>query len=81
MDTTPKQPPTRRLTLSSKHFARGGTGMFGRYTVFFPALLLTGKWLQNCGFEIGQLVDVSYEMGKLIITLAEEDGPPPGFLS
>ena len=61
-------PANRLLTMSSKHFLRG-VGIHSRYYVHFPALLLAGKWLQDCGFKEGDQVIVSWEAGRLTFTL------------
>lgn len=58
---------TRRLTICSKGFER----LSGRRYVFFPALSLSGKWLQDSGFKIGHVVNISCEEGRLTITLSE----------
>lgn len=73
----PGRPVNRRLTLSSKQFLRG-MGMYSRHYVHFPALLLAGKWLQDCGFKEGQHVDVSCEEGRLTITLTALLNPCEG---
>lgn len=33
-----------------------------------PAIVLSGKWLQEAGFESGQYIDVRPESGRLVIT-------------
>ncbi|MFD2921215.1 SymE family type I addiction module toxin [Terrimonas rubra] len=71
----PTPPVNRQLTMSSKHFLRG-VGIYSRYYVHFPALLLAGKWLQDCGFKEGQQVNVSCEEGRLTITLTGKQALP-----
>jgi hypothetical protein len=75
MDTPiiPASPTTRRLTISGKYFARGSMGLYSGHYVYFPALLLTGKWLQSYGFMAGQRVTISCEAGRLIITPVAEE--------
>lgn len=34
-----------------------------------PQIRIQGKWLQKCGFSIGDYVSVQCKRGKLIITL------------
>ena len=58
----------RVLKVQNKLFARKKF----RY-VFFPEICLTGKWLQDCGFQIGQHVEVVTENNKIIISLAWPD--------
>jgi len=57
----------RQMTICNKGFARES----GRY-VFFPIISLSGKWLQEQGFKGGQVIDITCEQGKLIITVAKE---------
>lgn len=38
-----------------------------------PEIRLTGKWLENLGFEIGERIAVSIENGKLTIVLESAD--------
>lgn len=38
----------------------------------YPSLHLSGKWLQENGFMIGQVVDILCEDNMLLITVAEE---------
>lgn len=63
-----KASQTRRLTVCSKGFER----LSGQRWVFFPIISLSGKWLQDSGFKIGHIVDITCEEGKLIITLSKE---------
>jgi len=71
MTTTPKHPnktnPTRRLTICSKGFPR----RWGAY-INFPSINLSGKWLQENGFKIGHVVDISCAEGKLTIIISPE---------
>lgn len=39
-------------------------------TAHCPEIRLLGKWLQQCGFRIGQHIEVKQEQHKLIITPA-----------
>jgi len=57
----------RRMTICNKAFARNG----GQY-VFFPMILLSGKWLREVGFKSGQVIEVTCEDRKLVITLSSE---------
>ncbi len=75
---TPQQPQVRTLKIYDKIFCRGGSFITGnRYTITFPEIRLMGKWLQDCGFEPGQHIEVTTEHNKLTITPAwfekEED--------
>lgn len=56
----------RQMTFCSKTFYRENGKI-----VRFPTLTLTGKWLKESGFKIGQVVDIQYEKTQLIITVAE----------
>lgn len=57
-----------------------GIGFINRYAVMFPEIRLMGKWLQECGFEPGQEIDVATETHKLVITISpkskEEEASP-----
>lgn len=37
-------------------------------------LILSGLWLENCGFKPGKMVNVEANQGQLVITLASPDG-------
>lgn len=37
----------------------------------FPAVLLSGRWLERAGFRIGQTVEVMVRKGRLVIRIAE----------
>lgn len=39
-----------------------------RYTKFFPCISLSGDWLHDAGFEIGQNIIVSIQNNQIIIT-------------
>jgi hypothetical protein len=58
---------TRQITICNKGYAR----QRGRY-VYFPIINLSGKWLKAHGFKSGQVIDITCEAGKLIITIAKE---------
>lgn len=38
-----------------------------------PTIILKGDWLKETGFDIGSLIQVECENGKLIITQREEE--------
>lgn len=38
----------------------------------YPVLTLSGQWLQEAGFHIGCVANVSCKRGKLIVTVAKE---------
>ena len=38
-----------------------------------PTIMLKGKWLQECGFEIGTPITVVCEDGKLVIMVKEQE--------
>lgn len=50
-----------------------------------PSIILKGDWLKESGFDIGGLIQVECENGKLIITQREEEKeqfvPPCGVCS
>ncbi len=59
--------------MSGKHCERVSDDSFSRNRqIVLPSLLLSGKWLQDCGFRIGERVNVSCEAGKLVITLLDK---------
>lgn len=41
-----------------------------------PSIILKGDWLKEAGFDIGGLIQVECENGKLIITQREEEEEP-----
>lgn len=50
-----------------------------------PSIILKGDWLKESGFDVGSLIQVECENGKLIITPREEEAveftPPCGVRS
>ena len=65
--STKKGLSKRQMTFCSKTFRREN----GRY-VKFPTLTLTGKWLKESGFKVGQVVDIQCKNTQLIITVADK---------
>ncbi|HIC8645973.1 SymE family type I addiction module toxin [Elizabethkingia meningoseptica] len=61
-----KKPSKRQMTICRKTFSRECTDY-----VSFPIITLTGKWLKESGFKVGQVVDIHYKTNKLVITIAE----------
>ncbi|MFX5142109.1 SymE family type I addiction module toxin, partial [Acinetobacter baumannii] len=53
---------TRRLTVCNKGFTREL-----RNCVYFPSILLCGKWLRDAGFKSGHTIDIICEDDKIII--------------
>ena len=43
------------------------TNRTSRKTKFTPKITLTGEWLKNLGFEIGQNVEIEIKKNQLII--------------
>lgn len=64
-------PQVRKLTICNKSFRRVSRYRSDRY-VAFPVISLSGKWLQEQGFKSGQVIDITCEAGKLVITIARE---------
>lgn len=58
---------TRQMIVSRKGFDRKSNCY-----VFFPAIQLSGKWLEESGFKNGQVVNITCEERRLIITVAKE---------
>lgn len=63
---------TRALKVGYKHHLRHRRNK--THCVTFPSLLLSGKWLQQQGFERGDHVQVACTAGRLVITIAKEQG-------
>lgn len=36
-------------------------------------IILSGLWLEKCGFTPGKMINVEARLGQLVITLAEQD--------
>ncbi len=60
--------PTRRITIGRNIL----WGSNSRRPTSFPALRLSGKWLRDSGFGIGEVVEIACEAGRLVITIAKE---------
>nr|WP_245796908.1 SymE family type I addiction module toxin [Hornefia porci] len=39
----------------------------------FPKILLQGKWLEQCGFNCGDRIEVHCEEGRLTILLVKQE--------
>lgn len=72
MKTSPSPKSIRRITVYSQTFSR----LYGQSARRVPKLYLCGKWLQDTGFKIGQVVDIACEKGRLIISIAKEQKYP-----
>ncbi len=63
----PKLPKgTRRLKIQPKYYQRLG------HLKTFPSILLSGKWLQDQGFECDSYVIIAEKKGQLVIKLQKE---------
>lgn len=58
----------RRMKVYNKIMLRREHLLYGSYSVTFPEIRLIGKWLQDCGFNPGQEIEVHTEANKLTIT-------------
>jgi toxic protein SymE len=56
----------RRLKVYPKH--RVGN----RHFKVVPEIRLCGQWLRNVGFKSGNFIEVTSEMNKITITMAEK---------
>lgn len=54
----------RQLKVYEKYFSRSYNG-----TVILPEIRLCGKWVQDLGFECGEIVTVRHEKNKITITV------------
>lgn len=54
---------TRKLTISSSYRKR-----IWKKPIFSPKITISGKWLQELGFEIGDKINVQTINNQLIIT-------------
>lgn len=59
---------TRRMKVYSKILKRREK-LAWNYMVTFPEIRLMGKWLQECGFEPGQEINIATASRKLVITI------------
>ena len=70
---TPDNVTIRTMKVYQKVIVRRSPFCYHRsYAVGFPEINLMGKWLANCGFEIGHMIDVYCQDGQLTIRLAEQ---------
>lgn len=53
----------RRVKIQSKHVLRA----YNQQTSF-PEIRLSGKWLQDAGFNSGQSVTILHEKNRIVIT-------------
>ncbi|MBL7711233.1 MAG: SymE family type I addiction module toxin [Chitinophagaceae bacterium] len=61
---------TRALKVGYKHHLRRRRNK--THCIIFPSLLLSGKWLQQQGFERGDRVQVACMAGRLEITVMKQ---------
>ena len=54
----------RKLAVSRRMAKRSGD----RY-VEIPAIILSGRWLEQIGFEAGKRIEVQLQSGRLTITI------------
>ncbi|WP_084694545.1 SymE family type I addiction module toxin [Chryseobacterium vrystaatense] len=59
----------RNLTVSRKSFLRS----YYRHALF-PEIKIAGKWVQECGFEVGDKVAVMVSKNQIILRKMEVDG-------
>ncbi|NIF05171.1 type I toxin-antitoxin system SymE family toxin [Chryseobacterium sp. Tr-659] len=52
----------RNLTVFLKSFSRA----YGRI-VYFPEIRITGKWVQQCGFQAGDRIVVTVSRNQIIL--------------
>ena len=52
----------RNLTVFLKSFSRA----YGRI-VYFPEIRITGKWVQQCGFQAGDKILVTVSRNQIIL--------------
>lgn len=60
--------PIRQMTVCCK----ASRGINNARPKLFPVLRLCGKWLQDSGFNIGHVVDIVCEQGRITITIAND---------
>lgn len=60
--------PVRRMTICCK----ASCSARRKIVTLFPVLRLSGKWLRDCGFRPGHVVEVACKKGRLCITIAKE---------
>jgi len=58
----------RKMRICNRHFARS----HGNYAVF-PEIRLSGRWLEDSGFEAGQYIHIAYRQHEIVITLVPEE--------
>lgn len=64
-----QQKQERHLKVYPKYFDRVNSWR----PIIFPEIRLCGKWLQDIGFEHGQIIKVKQEKNKITITVDEEN--------
>ena len=57
----------RKIKVQLKVFERIQSGAY-----YAPRILLQGKWLEKCGFEIGDQVLVTEDQGHLTLTVVKQ---------
>ncbi len=61
---------TRRMSICSPSYIP-----FKSRRLPHPVIRLAGPWLQECGFGIGQVIEIVCEPGRLTITPAPAQNP------
>jgi toxic protein SymE len=62
-----KKPGKRHLKVYPKYFQRASFKV-----VIFPEIRLVGKWVQDLGFNSGEIITVYQEKNKITITLSDQ---------
>ena len=63
----------RNLKVCYRSVTRQGSGFRAYDYARVPSITLSGKWLEQLGFGIGDAVQVECSDGRLVITKAEEE--------
>lgn len=67
MENNNSQNKERKLKVYPKYRAQAYKN------VIVPEIRLSGKWLQESGFNYGQSVNVKHELNRIVITLKKEE--------
>ncbi|MEL1263421.1 SymE family type I addiction module toxin [Pseudoxanthomonas putridarboris] len=69
---SPRHRTPQRCTLGAQYYdERHGERTIGRAV---PKLRLAGRWLEHCGFAVGDQLHVTVGRGVLLVTRRRQDG-------
>jgi len=71
----------RNVKVYDRFLRRGSRGAECGYYIKLPEIRLCGKWLLECGFEIGHQIEITVQENKLTLTLVPDSAPEKDYIT